>query len=100
MASVTWTDSALQDLREICTFIGRGSPRVAAIFANRAFVRTDGLGKFPHSGRIVPQFESEDIRELLLGNYRIMYHVLLNEVEVVAVIHGARQVGVEILERQ
>jgi len=99
LASVSWSDPALQDLREVCRFIGRGSSRFAAIFADRAFVATDRLGTFPLSGRTVPQFERDDVREVFLGNYRIMYHVLPNEVEVIAVIHGARQVSGEILDR-
>ena len=100
MASVTWTDPALDDLREICEFISRGSPRLAEIFAARAFTATDRLNMFPSSGRIVPEFERQDMREIILGNYRIIYHVLPDEVEISAVVHGARQVSSEILERK
>lgn len=73
---------------------------MAEIFANRAFVATDRLSMFPSSGRLVPEFEREDVREIILGNYRIMYHVSGDEVAVTAFVHGARQVGGEILERQ
>jgi len=100
LASVTWTDPALDDLRETCEFIGRDSPRVAEIFASRAFIVTDRLGMFPSSGRVVPEHGREDIREIIFGNYRIIYHVLPDEVEVIAFVHGARDIGREILERQ
>ena len=73
---------------------------MAEIFANRAFVATDRLGMFPSSGRIVPEFEHEDVREIIFGNYRVIYHLLPDEVAVTAFVHGARQAGGEISERQ
>jgi toxin ParE1/3/4 len=100
LASVTWTDPALEDLRETCEYIGQDSARLAEIFGNRAFVATDRLGIFPESGRIVPEYELDDVREIIFGDYRIMYHLLVDEVEVIAFVHGARKIGDEILERK
>lgn len=93
MVKVSWTDQALEDLESICLFIARDAPRYAEIFADRAFVATERLGQFPLSGRIVPEIGREDIREIILGNYRIIYRVLPDEVEVLAVHHGARLPG-------
>jgi len=93
VVKVSWTDQALEDLEAICLFIARDAPRYAEIFADRAFVATEHLGQFPLSGRIVQEIGREDIREIILGNYRIIYRVLPDEVEVLTVHHGARLLG-------
>jgi len=54
---------------------------------------------FPTSGRIVPEFGREDVREIVFGNYRIMYQMVADEVEVIAFVHGARELSSEMLER-
>ena len=45
---------------------------------------------FPRSGRIVPEVGDPAIREILLGNYRIVYRIKSGAVEILAVHHGAR----------
>jgi addiction module RelE/StbE family toxin len=90
MAKVTWTEQALEDLEAICLFIARDAPRYAELFADQVFKATDRLEDFPLSGRVVPEFGREDIREIIFGNYRIIYRVLTKEVEVLTVHHGAR----------
>lgn len=48
------------------------------------------LEDFPKSGRIVPEFDSDVIRELIEGNYRIVYKINSNHIGVVRVHHSAR----------
>ena len=50
------------------------------------------LGEFLGSGRIVPEIGQDEIREVIVQNYRIMYRVLPGELEILTVRHGARQV--------
>ncbi len=45
---------------------------------------------FPHSGRIVPELKDEKIREKVLSNYRVIYRINNDAVEVVRIIHNAR----------
>jgi len=90
MAQVRWTPQALDDLDAICLFIARDAPQVAAVFADRAFRATDRLIDHPHLGRIVPELEIETIREIILGNYRIIYRIQEDQIHVVTVHHGAR----------
>ena len=94
MAQVRWTLQALDDLEAICLFVARDAPRVAAVFADRAFRATDRLVQHPRLGRIVPELEIEAIREIILGNYRIIYRIREEEVQVVTVHHGARLLDV------
>lgn len=90
MAEVRWTSQALDDLEAICLFIARDAPQVAAIFADRVFRATDRLTDHPRSGRIVSELEIENIREIILGNYRLIYRIEEDEVQIVTVHHGAR----------
>jgi len=90
MARVTWTGQALEDLDVICEFIARDAPRYAQVFAQRAFESVERLELFPRSGRIVPELQIETIREIIFGNYRIIYRIKKGEVEILTVFHSAR----------
>jgi Plasmid stabilisation system protein. len=56
----------------------------------RIFDASERLAEFPESGRIVPEVGRTEVREVLVGKYRLMYLLLPDEVEVLTVIHGAR----------
>lgn len=91
MVEVNISELAYEDLLEIETYIGQDSPIIARNFINKIFNRIEILNDFPESGRIVPELNDKNVRELILGNYRIVYQ--LNsaiEVVVLRVIHGKR----------
>jgi toxin ParE1/3/4 len=90
VARVTWTDQALDDLDAICLFVARDAPRYAEIVAARVFRATDRLSQFPRSGRIVPEVGRDDIREVIVQSYRVIYRLRTDEVEILTVHHGAR----------
>ncbi|MEH2412091.1 type II toxin-antitoxin system RelE/ParE family toxin [Nostoc sp.] len=73
MARVSWTSQALNDLEAIGDFIARDAPNFAQAFVNRVFQSVERLEQFPCSGRVVPEIAQEDIREIIFGNYRIVY---------------------------
>jgi plasmid stabilization system protein ParE len=81
---------SIRHLREIQEHIGRDSPERAADFVARLTTSTRRLESFPHSGEVVEEFGREDLRQILHGNYRIIYRVTHERVEVVAVLHAAR----------
>ena len=90
MARLTWTSQALADVEAICAFIAEDSPHYARLFATHVFRAAERLERFPRSGRIVPEVARENIREIILGNYRIIYRVLEAETQVLTVYHSAR----------
>ncbi len=90
MARINWSDQALDDLDAICDFIARDAPRYAQVFANRVFESVERLELFPKSGRIVPELQLETIREIIFGNYRIVYRLKQKEVEILTVFHAVR----------
>jgi addiction module RelE/StbE family toxin len=90
MAQVSWTPQALDDLEVICLFIARDVPQVAAMFADQAVEATDHLANYPRLGRVVPELGIDNIREIILGSYRLIYRIRQDEVQVLTVHHGAR----------
>ena len=70
---------------------------MASVFAHRAFRATDRLTDHPRSGRVVPELGKDLVREVILGNYRIIYRLLSDEVQVLTIHHGARLLDAESL---
>ena len=89
--TVYWTEAALGHLRGIYEFIALHSPVYAQRVVDRLTRRSTQIGTFPNSGRLVPEFQRVDIREVIEGPYRLIYRVGPERVDVVAVVHGARQ---------
>ena len=75
MTVVRWTEQAVQDLQSIREFIERDSPRYGRLVAERLYDATSRLETFPLSGRMVPELGRNDIRELIVGDYRVVYRV-------------------------
>ncbi|TSA29228.1 MAG: type II toxin-antitoxin system RelE/ParE family toxin [Ignavibacteriales bacterium] len=90
MARVTWTNQAISDLQDICEFISKDSFHYAQITAQKIFLSVEKLIPYPELGRIVPELNNPEIREIVLGNYRIIYRYKNNEVEILTVYHSAR----------
>ena len=90
MAQVRWTPQAADDLEAICLFIARDSAQLAAIFADRVLRATDRLASYPRLGRVVPELAIEDIREIIVGSYRIIYRVRQDAAHLLTLQHGAR----------
>jgi len=90
MAQVRWSLTAGNDLQDIEDFIARDSVLHAITFVDRIVESADTLLKNPHIGRIVPEFGRPDLREVIFGNYRIVYLLKDDEVFILRVVHGAR----------
>ena len=85
-----WTEPALSDLESIRDYITKDSEYYANRFVERIIEAVESLEKFPEMGRMVPEAEEENIRELLFQNYRIIYRVGTDSILILTVIHGAR----------
>ncbi|MDZ8052779.1 MAG: type II toxin-antitoxin system RelE/ParE family toxin [Aulosira sp. ZfuVER01] len=89
---VYWTETAVENLSAIYTYIAQNSPQYAARVVDRLTRRSEQIANFPLSGRIVPEFQTEQIREVIEGSYRIIYYIKPEQIEVLAVIHGSQQI--------
>lgn len=87
---VRWTQSALAHLASIYEYIGRDSRRYARRMVDRITSRSRQIGRFPGSGQIVPEYQDPEIREVIEGQYRVIYQIAEKEIHVLAVIHGAQ----------
>jgi len=90
VARITWTNQAVSDLEDICEFISKDSFHYAQITAQKIFSSVENLISYPELGRIVPELNNPEIREIILGSYRIIYRYKNDEVEILSVYHSAR----------
>ena len=89
--NIKWTDTALRHLSQIHDYIAQNSPRYALAMVDRITQRSKQCGKFPLMAGKVPEYDRDDVREVLEYPYRIIYRVLSERVDVLAVVHGARR---------
>lgn len=92
---VEWTEAALADLEDIHSFIALDSPENARTFISTLIDIGDSLSDFPQRGRPVPEAlnPASPIRELIHHGYRLIYWVNGTTPQVLAVIHGARNIA-------
>lgn len=90
--SVIWTKPALDSLLEVISHIKLDNPSAAYRLAATIKAKVTRLHEFPESGRIVPEFPSSGLREVIVQNHRIIYQIRQNplRVAILAVRHGAR----------
>ena len=91
MARLRWTPQALEDIEAICVYIARDSDYYARIFANQIIQKTSTLESFPKAGRIVPESNRDNVREIIHGNYRIIYRLLNDDVVQILTVHHSAQ---------
>ncbi len=87
---VHWTQNAVEHLVNIYEYIALNSPTYARRMVDRITRRSQQIADQPLSGRKVPEYQTEDIRELIEKPYRIIYRIKADQIDVLAVIHGAR----------
>ena len=91
MAKIVWTDLSVLDLKEIFDYISKDSKRYAENQVKRIKVKTEILKSKPEAGRIVPELQIKQIRELIEGSYRIIFRILDTDlIEILTVHHSAR----------
>ncbi|MGB3947972.1 MAG: type II toxin-antitoxin system RelE/ParE family toxin [Bacteroidia bacterium] len=90
MEQISWTKKSLKDLKAINDYISLDSTFYATRFITKLIARVDQLIEFPESGRIVPEKNNPEIRELIEGNYRIFYRLHKYKITILR-IHNAAQ---------
>lgn len=96
MVTIVWTEISIEDLREIYDFIAEDSIRYETITSNKIYNRAQIIASNVLIGRIVPEFNDPLIREVIEGNYRIIYRVKSeHKVDILRVYHSARRLREE-----
>lgn len=90
--TVHWTDTAQDHLDAIYAYISQDSPEYALRIGDCLTRRSLQIAEAPLSGRRVPEYDMDQIREVIERPYRIIYHIKPDQIDVIAVLHGARNV--------
>jgi len=92
MAEIYWTSLAKRHLQEIDAYIAEGTPFYSIIFIDKLIASAEKIGQFPEIGRIVPESDITDIREIFFHKYRIVYQVKPDRIFILAIVHGAMDI--------
>jgi len=95
LTRIVWAPQALDDLEAIRLYISQHSTQYADLVVERIFAAVSRLERHPRSGRIVPEVGNSALREIVFGNYRIVYRLHRDIAEILTVFHGARSVSLE-----
>jgi plasmid stabilization system protein ParE len=90
-----WSPLAVDRVSEIAGYIAQDNPVAAESWINTVFKKVEDLKAFPESGRIVPETDNKTIRELIYGNYRIIYRLEEKRLSVLTVRHGKQVLPVD-----
>jgi toxin ParE1/3/4 len=90
---LVWTEPAAASLEAIHDYIARGSAFYADVFVERLILAAQSLRELPERGRMVPEYRHPDVRELLFQHYRILYRLAPDRIEILAIVHGARDLA-------
>ncbi len=85
---IIWSPLAVERAAEIAEYISRDNPTAAEKWIDTVFSKVGQLKSFQESGRIVPEINSKDFRELIYGNYRVIYRLEKIQVSILTIRHG------------
>jgi toxin ParE1/3/4 len=96
---LVWSALAEQQVDEALAHIAAADAAAARRWLEELLERVDALRRFPDSGRMVPELGRDEIRELLVGSYRVVYRHRGDLVEIAVIRHQARHFDVDELAR-
>lgn len=90
MTAIVWSPQALKDLESIRGYIAQDSVRYAELVVARIVSSVERLRSFPESGRVVPELNRPEIREVIVRPYRVVYRIRPSAVEIATVFRASR----------
>lgn len=85
---IIWSPLAVDRASEIVDYIAQDKPSAAIRWINEVFSKVEQLKSSPQIGRIVPEMSDNQFREIVYGNYRIIYRVELKQISILTIRHG------------
>lgn len=85
---IVWSPSAVDRAAEIAGYIAQDKPSAAEKWIDTIFKKVGTLSSTPEIGRVVPEIRNSQFRELIYGNYRIIYRIEENQISILTVRHG------------
>ena len=90
-----WSPLAISRLSEIAKYIAKDNPVAAERWVHKIFALVEKLADFPERGRMVPEVNNKMIREVLTGNYRVIYKLEDREISILTVRHVKQVFSIE-----
>ena len=84
---IIWSPLSIDRVTEIAEYIAIDDPKASNDWVEKIFRIVKQLESFSRIGRIVPELNEDTIRELLFGNYRIIYRIELKQVSILTIRH-------------
>ena len=85
---IIWSPLAIERVSEIAEYIAQDKPSAAENWIDTIFSKIDKLKSSPEIGRIVPEINNNQFRELIYGNYRIIYRIEKKQISILTIRHG------------
>ncbi|MFA5322293.1 MAG: type II toxin-antitoxin system RelE/ParE family toxin [Smithella sp.] len=85
---IVWSPLAIDRASEIAEYIAQDKPSAADKWINAVFSKVEKLASLPEIGRVVPEIKNEQFRELIYGNYRIIYRMEKKQISILTIRHG------------
>lgn len=92
---IIWSPLAIDRASEIAGYIALDKPSAADKWITTVFSKAAQLASSPETGRIVPEIENDQFRELIYGNYRIIYRIEKKQVSILTIRHGKQILPIE-----
>ncbi|PID46167.1 MAG: plasmid stabilization protein [Proteobacteria bacterium] len=92
---IIWSPLAVDRVAEIANYIATDKPTAAEKWVDGVFSKAENLTSFPKSGRIVPELNKAQYREIIYGNYRIVYRIEEEQISILTVRHGKQLLPIE-----
>ena len=86
---------AIDRVAEIANYIAKDKPTAAENWVDKIFSKVETLASSSKSGRIVPEINKDQYREIIYGNYRIVYRIEEKRISVLTVRHGKQLLPIE-----
>ena len=100
MAQVAFTEQALSDIDDIARYISHDSVHYASLQVQKFLTKIEILQELPLTGRVVPETNLKSIRELIEGNYRIIYRIInKNTIHILTVYHSRRRIRGTVIKK-
>jgi toxin ParE1/3/4 len=90
---MVWADQAEKDLAETERIIAKDKAKIPRQFVRNVRQATSSLRALPESGWALEDIGYPEIREILYGDYRIIYHYARESVRILRVLHGAKRMS-------
>jgi toxin ParE1/3/4 len=97
---IVWSPLSLEKVNEIAEYIAQDNLEAARVWLIEIFEVVSRLEKFPQSGRIVPEVKRSDIREIIHGNYRVIYRCDKNQIVILTVRHSRQILPIEEIKKK